>query len=195
MQRRKPWFDSWVGKICWRRDRLPTPILPTPIFLCCPCCTADKESACNAGDLGLIPGFGRSPGEGKGYLLQYSGLKNSMDCIVHGVAKSWTRLSDFHFQALAGDQYTDRKSSRFLFSVVASSSRLHFLLEAAYCHNYSSYTTAWLYLTFVSSDIISSSPHLELKCANGVLLLLDSRPEPPLSFPLTCLHICRYFLT
>ena len=56
-----------------------------------------KESACNAGDLGLIPGLGRSPGGGKGYPLQYSGLENSMDCIVHGVTKSWTRLSDFHF--------------------------------------------------------------------------------------------------
>ena len=59
--------------------------------------SARKESACNVGDLGSIPGLGRSPGEGKGYPLQYSGLENSMDCIVHGVAKSWTRLSDFHF--------------------------------------------------------------------------------------------------
>ena len=59
--------------------------------------SAGKESACNAGDLGLIPGLGRSPGEGKGYPLQYSGLENSMDCIVHGVAKSRTLLSDFHF--------------------------------------------------------------------------------------------------
>ena len=56
-----------------------------------------KESACNVGDLGSIPRLGRSPGEGKGYPLQYSGLENSMDCIVHGVAKSGTRLSDFHF--------------------------------------------------------------------------------------------------
>ena len=56
-----------------------------------------KESACNAGDLDLIPGLGRSPGEGKGYPLQYSGLENSMNSIVHGVAKSPTRLSDFHF--------------------------------------------------------------------------------------------------
>ena len=47
-------------------------------------------------DLCSIPGSGRSPGEGKGYPLQYSGLENSMDCIVHGVAKSRTRLSDFH---------------------------------------------------------------------------------------------------
>ena len=50
------------------------------------------------GDLGLIPGLGRSPGEGKGYPLQYSGLENAMDCIVHGVANSPTQLSDFHFQ-------------------------------------------------------------------------------------------------
>ena len=56
-----------------------------------------KEPACNVGDLGLIPGLGRSPGEGKGYPLQYSGLENPMDCVVQGVAKSRTRLSDFHF--------------------------------------------------------------------------------------------------
>ena len=55
-------------------------------------------SACNAGDLGSIPGLGRYPGEGKGCPLQYSGLENSMDCIIHKVAKNQTRLSDFHFQ-------------------------------------------------------------------------------------------------
>ena len=53
-----------------------------------------KESACNAGDLGSIPGLGRSPGEGKGYPFQYSGLKNSMDYIGHGVAKRLIGLSD-----------------------------------------------------------------------------------------------------
>ena len=58
--------------------------------------SAGKESTCNAGDLGSIPGLGRSPGEGKGYPLQYSGLENSMDYIVYTVAKSRTRLSDFH---------------------------------------------------------------------------------------------------
>ena len=52
--------------------------------------SAGKESACNAGDLGLIPGLGKSPGEGKGCPLQYSGLENSMDCIVHGVTESDT---------------------------------------------------------------------------------------------------------
>ena len=63
-----------------------------------PCGSADKESACNVGDLGLIPGLGRSLGEGKGYPLQYSGLENSVDYIDHGVAKSQIRLSDFHSQ-------------------------------------------------------------------------------------------------
>ena len=57
---------------------------------------AGKEYACSMGDLGSIFGLGRSPGEGKGYPLQYSGLENSMDCIVHGVAESRTQLSDFH---------------------------------------------------------------------------------------------------
>ena len=57
--------------------------------------SAGKESACSAGDLGLISGLGRSPGEGTGYPLQYSGLENSMDCIVHGVAKSRIPLSHF----------------------------------------------------------------------------------------------------
>ena len=68
-----------------------------PVFLGFPCGSAGKESACNAGDLGLIPGLGRSLGEGEGYPLQYSDLENSMDCIVLGFAKSRTRLSDFHF--------------------------------------------------------------------------------------------------
>ena len=66
--------------------------------------SAGKESACNVGDLGLIPGLGRSPGEGNGYPLQYSGLENSMDCIVHGVTKSRTRLSDFYFITVEGDR-------------------------------------------------------------------------------------------
>jgi len=59
--------------------------------------SAGKELACNAGDLGSTPGLGRPPGEGNGYLLQYSGLENSMDCIVHRVKNSRTWLSDFHF--------------------------------------------------------------------------------------------------
>ena len=81
-----------IGLFFWRRDRL-----PTQVFFVFSCGSAGKESACNAGDLGSIPGLGRSPGEGKGYPFQYSGLENFMDCIVHGVAKSRTRLSNFDF--------------------------------------------------------------------------------------------------
>ena len=120
LQCRRPWFDSWVRKILWRRDRL-----PTLVFLGFPSGSAGKESACNAGDPSSIPGSGRSSGEGIGYTLQYpwaflvvqtvkhpaamretrirslsweeplekgiatqlqySGLENSMDCIIHGV--------------------------------------------------------------------------------------------------------------
>ena len=61
------------------------------------CGSGDKESACNVGDLGSIPRLGRCPGEGKGYQFQNSSMDNSMDSIAHGVAKSWTGLSNFHF--------------------------------------------------------------------------------------------------
>ena len=78
-QHRRRSFDPWVGKIPCRRK------------------SAGKESACNAGDLGSIPGLEWSPGEGNGYPLQYSCWENPTNCIVHGMAKSWTWLSDFHF--------------------------------------------------------------------------------------------------
>ena len=81
-----------MGKIHWRRVGL-----PTPVFLGFSGGSAGKESTCSVGDLGSIPGLGRSPGEGEGYPLQYSGLENSMNCIVHGVTKSQTQLGDFHF--------------------------------------------------------------------------------------------------
>ena len=73
----------------------------TPVFLGFPCASAGQKSACSEGDLGSIPGLGWSAGEGEGYPLQYSGLETSMDftvySIVHGVTKSQTGLSDFHF--------------------------------------------------------------------------------------------------
>ena len=67
LQCRRPWFDSWIEKIRWRRDRL-----PTPVFLGFPCGSAGKESTSNVGDLSSIPGLGRSTGEGISYPLQYS---------------------------------------------------------------------------------------------------------------------------
>ena len=97
LQCRRSWFNSWVGKILWRRNRL-----PTPVFLGFPCGWAGKEAACNAGDLSSIPGLARSPGEENSNPLQYSCLENSLDrgawqATVHGVTKSWTWLSNFHF--------------------------------------------------------------------------------------------------
>ena len=80
----------FVGKIPWRRNRL-----PTPVFLGFPSGSAGKESTCNVRDLGLIPGLERSPGEGKGYPLQYSGLENSIDCIDHLLGLEIARL-EFH---------------------------------------------------------------------------------------------------
>ena len=70
----RPRFNYWVRKVPWRRGRL-----PTPVFLGFPCGSAGKEFTWNAGDLGSIPELGRSPGEGKGYPLQYCGLEKSMD--------------------------------------------------------------------------------------------------------------------
>ena len=78
-------FDSWEGKNRRRRDKL-----LTPVFSGFPPGSAGKESACNVGDLGLIPGLGRFPGEREDYPLRYSGLENSMDCMVYGVTKSRT---------------------------------------------------------------------------------------------------------
>ena len=111
-QCRRPQFNSWLGKILWRRDRL-----STPIFLGFPGGSDSKESACNAGNLGSIPGLGRSPGGGHGNPLQYFCLENphgqrslagyssifawripmdrgAWQATVHGITKSQTRMSD-----------------------------------------------------------------------------------------------------
>ena len=93
LQCRRPWFNSWVRKIPWKRDRP-----PTPVFLSFPSGSDGKEFDCNVGDLGLIPGLGRSPGGGHGNPLQYSCLENPHGqrslAGVHGVATSWTWLSN-----------------------------------------------------------------------------------------------------
>ena len=95
LQCRKAWFDSWVWKISWRWDSLPTPIL-----LGFPGGLVGKESACNAGDLASIPGLGRSAGrEGMATHSSILAWRNPMDkgawwATLHGVSKSWTQLSD-----------------------------------------------------------------------------------------------------
>ena len=100
MVKNPPAMQETLVLFLGQEDPLERDRLPTPVFLGFPGGSAGKESACNEGDLGSIPGLGRSPGEGKGYPVQYSGLENSMDCIVHGVTKSRTELSAFHFQVL-----------------------------------------------------------------------------------------------
>ena len=81
-------FDSWVGEDLLDKDRL-----PTPVVLGSPCGSAGKESACNVGDLGSTPGLGRSPGDGKGYSLQYSGLENSFSFLE----PTWLNFSPVNF--------------------------------------------------------------------------------------------------
>ena len=79
------------------------------LFLKFPDSSVGKEPTCNARGPGLIMGLGRSPGEGKGYPLQYSGLENSMNYIVHGLAKNRTQLNDFHLSSMR--QFEINKSS------------------------------------------------------------------------------------
>ena len=85
--------------------------LATPVFLGFPGGSAGMESTCSAGDLSLIPGLGRYPGEGKGYPLQYSGLENSMDCIESDMT------DDFHFPI----KFIKRPCSFCFFSLAALS--------------------------------------------------------------------------
>ena len=92
LQCRRPWFDSWIEKIRWRRDRL-----PISVFLGFPCGSAGKEPTCNVGDLGSISGLGRSPGEEKGYPLLYSGLDNAMDFSPWGHKELDTNWANFTF--------------------------------------------------------------------------------------------------
>ena len=99
MQKTPVRFLGWKDLL--ERDRL-----SIPVFLYFPGSSAGKESVHNVGDLGSIPGLGRSPREGNSYPLQYSGLKNSMDCVVHGVTKTQIRLSNFHFHSAQGRSKT-----------------------------------------------------------------------------------------
>ena len=83
-----PATQETLGQFLGQEDPLEKDRLPTSVFLGFPGGSAGEESAHNVGDLGSIPGLGRSPGDGKDYPLQYSGLENSMDCMVHRITKS-----------------------------------------------------------------------------------------------------------
>ena len=118
LQCRRPQYDSWVRKIPWRRDRL-----LAPVFLDFPVCSAGKESACNAGDLDLTPGLGRSPWrrawQPTPVLLggESHGQRNLVDYIVHGVTKSWTQLNN---QAQAHNNKSIEKQVKETFSNIES---------------------------------------------------------------------------
>ena len=99
-------WEIWISRRNSRFNLKDASAVGLPLLLSC------KESTCNAGDLGATSGLGISPGEGKGYPLQYSGLENSVDCLVHELAKSQTRLSIFHFlhfSAVSRETHTHRK--------------------------------------------------------------------------------------
>ena len=113
-----------------------------------PCGLAGKESTYNVGDLGSIPGLGRSPGEGKGYPLQYSGLENSMNCIciVHEVATRQTRLSNFQFHFwIAGRYFMSEPPS---FTVLSHQNEIKYIKIWVICKSRESILTRyyfWLY--------------------------------------------------
>ena len=90
-------YFFFKGLLSFNTSQLTSPSLHPREVLGFPCGSAGKESTRSAGDMGSVPGLGGSPGEGKGYPLQHSGLENSLDCVVHGVTKSWTRLTTFIF--------------------------------------------------------------------------------------------------
>ena len=104
-------WETWVQSLGWK-DPLEKGKATQSSILGFLCGSAGKESVFKAGDVDSIPGLGRSPGEGKSYLLQYSGLENPMDCIVQGGTNSWARLRDFHSCVTGGffTVWTTRKA-------------------------------------------------------------------------------------
>ena len=94
-----------------------------------PCGSVGREPTCNVGDLCSIPGLGRSPTGGKNYLLQYSGLENSTDCMVHGVAKGQTGLNNFHFHLASWQEESPREvTCDSSWSLISVQCILHFLI-------------------------------------------------------------------
>ena len=107
-------WETWVQSLGWEDPVEGGKATHSSILAwIIPWTIADKESACNVGDLGSIPGLGRSNGEGKSYPLQYSGLENSMDSVVRGITKNQTRLSDFLFQRVYRQSVSTVSSQHF----------------------------------------------------------------------------------
>ena len=103
------------------------------VFINFPAGSDGKESACNAGDPGLIPGSGRSPGERNSYPRQFSGLESSMDCIVHWVTKSRTQLNDFHYLGSKSAQHSSRYPSLTQVTVLGRISPKFYIFASPTC--------------------------------------------------------------
>ena len=138
-----------------------------------PCGSVGKESSCNVGDLSWIHGLGRSPGEGKGYALQYSGLENSMDCIVYGVTKSRKRLSHFHFHFQMSTGFNLKSPATFSSVQSLSPVRLFVTPRISARQASLSITNTQSSLRLMSIESVMPSSHLIL-CRP--LLLLPSIP-------------------
>ena len=123
-----------------------------------------KESVCKVGDIGSIPGLGRSPGGGHGYPLQYSGLENSRDT-VHGVAKSRTQLSDFHF--------TSKESKQSTLSLGVSCYCV--IADISWAFLWSVISSTFFYLRCLQMSVCPrlSKPFGKLKNQQNLLLLLE----------------------
>ena len=139
---------------------------------------AGKAAACNGGDVDSIPGLGRSTGEGKGYPLQYSGLENSMDCLVHGVTKSQRWLNDFHFIAICQRWVADqmRVCAGSQFSSVQSLSHVQLFVTSWIAARQASLsiTNSWSLPKLMSIELAMPSSHLILCCS---LFLLPPIPH------------------
>ena len=160
-----------------------------------PCGSAGKETTCNVEDLSSIPGLGRSPGERKGYPLQYSGLENYMDCIAHGVTKSRIRLSDFHFH------FHPLTSSKIVAVVQSPSqvcrfwpkqwSQLLSSCNASWCSRLSKCLSVQGQLRKETNqwDLVSSAPEF---CWAGKTFLKASQDSAPLN---SASHVLMYHTT
>ena len=126
----EPEFNPWVRKIPWRKVVVHYKMIKATLGF--PSGSVCKESAFNVWDLGLIPWLGRSLGEGNSYLLQYSGLENPMDCIVQGIAKSQTCLSNFPLTLLQSHTTASLLSFPLLPSISPAMARVKNIKDAIF---------------------------------------------------------------
>ena len=145
-----------------------------------------KEAACNVVDLGSISGLGRSPGEGNGYQLQYSGLENPMDCIVHWVTKSQTRLSDFHFTSFKIDCFDLLVVQGSLRSLLQNHSLKASILWLSAFFQFSSVQSLSRIQLFATPWITASQASLSITNSQSLLKLMSIESVMPSSHLILC---------